>query len=302
MNNLIRAIISPNYSLLLLVLGITLSGCNQTQLPESQQAFNQSIEKIRKNYNEAVASKNDFPRQNAEAEFVAYLRESSHVSENWAAEVATIAASSRLFDDPVSIIAEQDTQIYHLLISDSDAVNWAKNLKKGDRVVFSGTLGKEQSLTISGGISAPEFRFYPNMVGSEGTQQRFNQELAGSVPAIAAIIDIPKIAGKAEEEAAEILGPPSSCENVKQGKKCFYQTGEIEVVFISGKADWITVNALDSAPYSEDALPLLGLERSPASFSNDFVMRWSGVPTLLEVSIFSARDHVDYAYIKTTTP
>lgn len=117
-----------------------------------------------------------------------------------------------------------------------------------------------------------------------------------------AMFDIPSIAGKVEEQVAAALGEPNSCENIKQGKKCFYQPGETEVVFISGKADWITINALDNAPYSEDALPLLGLEKASASFSNNFVTRWSEIPGLLEVSIFPAQGHVDYAYIKTATP
>jgi len=121
-------------------------------------------------------------------------------------------------------------------------------------------------------------------------------------PTITAVVDVPSIAGKAEGQVAAALGEPNSCENIKQGKKCFYLPGDAEVVFISGKADWITINSLDSAPYSEDALPLLGIEKASASFSNDFVMRWSGVPGLLEVSIFPAQGHVDYAYIKTATP
>ncbi len=140
--------------------------------------------------------------------------------------------------------------------------------------------------------------------GGEQPQAPASAESAAPLPEpkITAVVNVPEIAGKAEEQVAAALGEPTSCEDTKQGKKCFYQPGDTEVVFISGKADWITVNALDSAPYSEDALPLLGLEKSSASFSNDFVMRWSGVPGLLEVSIFPAQDHVDYAYIKTKTP
>lgn len=121
-------------------------------------------------------------------------------------------------------------------------------------------------------------------------------------PKITAVINVPEIAGKAKEQVATILGEPISCEDTKYGKKCFYQPGDTEVVFISGKADWITVNAMDNAPYSEDALRLLGLEQTSVSFSNDFVMRWNGIPGLLEVSIFPAQDYVDYAYIKTKTP
>src|SRR3546814_14841738 len=81
---------------------------------------------------------------------------------------------------------------------------------------------------------------------------------------VVAIVDVPEIAGKAQTEVAALLGEPTSCETVKQGKKCFFKPGETEIVFISGKADWITVEALDRAPYSEEALPLLGLNNYPA--------------------------------------
>ena len=119
---------------------------------------------------------------------------------------------------------------------------------------------------------------------------------------VVAIVDVPKIAGKNQKEVAALLGEPTSCETVKQGKKCFFKPGETEIVFISGKADWITVEALDSVPYSEEALPLLGLEKTTAVFSNQNTMRWETIPGLLEVSVFPAQNGVDYAYIKTATP
>jgi hypothetical protein len=116
------------------------------------------------------------------------------------------------------------------------------------------------------------------------------------------IVDVPKIAGKTQKDVATVLGEPTTCETVKQGKKCFFKLGETEVVFISGKADWITVEALDTAPYSDEALPLLGLEKGTAAFSNESTMRWETIPGLLEVSIFPGQGGVDYAYIKTSTP
>ncbi len=89
---------------------------------------------------------------------------------------------------------------------------------------------------------------------------------------------------------------------MKQGKKCFFKPGETEIVFISGKADWITVEALDNAPYSDEVLPLLGLEKVTAVLSNESTIRWETIPGLLDVSIFPAQSGVDYAYIKTSTP
>ena len=124
----------------------------------------------------------------------------------------------------------------------------------------------------------------------------------GEDPKNSAIVDIPLIAGKTQEKVAAVLGQPAACENVKQGKKCSYQPGKTDIVFIAGKADWITVNALDDVPYSKNALPFLGLEASTPSFANKFVMRWSGVSNLIDVSIFPSEGQVSYAYIKTATP
>src|SRR5690606_29103293 len=111
------------------------------------------------------------------------------------------------------------------------------------------------------------------------------------------IVNVPEIAGKSEAQIAAILGEPISCEDTNYDKKCFYQQGHTEIVFISEKADWITISALDSVPYSGKALPFLGIDESSASVSNSFVMRWSRVPSFLEISIFPAQGHVDYAYI-----
>lgn len=115
------------------------------------------------------------------------------------------------------------------------------------------------------------------------------------------VVDVPKLAGKSEAEVAALLGDPTSCETVKQGKKCTYTTGETDVVFISGKADWISVDALDSAPYSSDALPLIGFEPATPDFSNEHVMRWRNLPGVLEVSLAPAGGGVDFAYIKIST-
>ena len=119
---------------------------------------------------------------------------------------------------------------------------------------------------------------------------------------VTAIVYVQKVAGKSQAEVAALLGAPTSCEVIKQGKKCSYAPGETDVVFISGKADWITIEGLDLAPYSDAALPFLGVERTAPAFANENVMRWGTIPGLLEVSIFPAQTGVDYAYIKSSTP
>jgi len=114
-------------------------------------------------------------------------------------------------------------------------------------------------------------------------------------PAAVALIDVPKVAGRTQKEVAELLGEPTSWGTGKQGKKGLFKPGVTEIVFISGTADWITVEALDGAPYSEEVLPLLGIQKTTAVLSNENTIRWETIPGLLAVSVFPAQDGVDYA-------
>ena len=115
------------------------------------------------------------------------------------------------------------------------------------------------------------------------------------------IVDVTKIAGKTKDQVSTYLGKPSSCGKSKYGKKCQYQRGETEIVFINGKADWITVEGIDHIPFSKSALSAIGLEESLPSFSNNFSLRWSSIQGLMEVSIFKGASKCDYAYVKVKT-
>ena len=115
------------------------------------------------------------------------------------------------------------------------------------------------------------------------------------------LVDMTKIAGKSENEVSVYLGQPSSCGSSKYGKKCQYQKGETEIVFINGKADWITVEGIDHIPFSKSALRAIGLKEARPSFSNNFMLRWDSIQGLMEVSIFKGASKSDYAYIKVKT-
>ena len=122
-----------------------------------------------------------------------------------------------------------------------------------------------------------------------------------SIAQAAPVVEVLEIAGKSESEVAAYLGAPSSCGKSKYGKKCQYAKGETEIVFIKGKADWITVEGIDSIPFSKSALAAIGLERASPSFSNNFTLRWNNIQGLMEVSLFKGAAQSDYAYIKTKT-
>lgn len=115
------------------------------------------------------------------------------------------------------------------------------------------------------------------------------------------IVDATKIAGKTESKVSAYLGKPSSCGKSKYRKKCQYQKGETEIVFINGKADWITVEGINHNSFSKYALSAIGLKELRPSFSNNFTLRWNSIQGLMEVSIFKGASKADYAYIKVKT-
>ncbi|MCG5240066.1 hypothetical protein ACIU1J_01805 [Azospirillum doebereinerae] len=111
------------------------------------------------------------------------------------------------------------------------------------------------------------------------------------------VFNLPEIALKQQSDVRKVLGSPSKCEKIKQGEKCYFQKGLVEIVFIEGKADWITVN-YDNFPYGPDALPMIGLEKSKPTVSNNFVVSWNGVTHTTEEDASGATKFVTLALIQ----
>lgn len=114
-----------------------------------------------------------------------------------------------------------------------------------------------------------------------------------SVAHAEAIVDVTKIAGKSQKEVTAYLGKEMSCGKSKYGKKCQYKKGETEIVFIKGKADWITVEGIDNIPFSESALSALGLKEKRPSFENNFTLRWEPIQGLKSVPVFKGASKSD---------
>ncbi len=115
------------------------------------------------------------------------------------------------------------------------------------------------------------------------------------------LVDVRALAGQSKDDVASIMGTPLQCSKSKYGEKCAYELVETEIVFIDGKADWITVEGIDDAPYSNDTIELLGLESTAPSFENAFTKRWDSVDGFRSVSLFKGASNADYAYIKCYT-
>jgi hypothetical protein len=116
------------------------------------------------------------------------------------------------------------------------------------------------------------------------------------------VVDIPKLAGQSMKQVGEQLKATPTCAKNKRGTKCDYYDGRIEIVYIDGMADWITVNGLEQVPFTDAGIVQLGFNRKSPSFHSPMVMRWNSLPDVLEVSMFKGHTGTDYAYIKVKTP
>jgi hypothetical protein len=115
------------------------------------------------------------------------------------------------------------------------------------------------------------------------------------------VVDIPKIAGKEPAAAEKILGKPTDGEKTKHGKTLIYKKGKVEIVYINGKADWITVNDLNGVPFDESATKALGLDLAKPTFKGPMAIRWEPAGKLASVAVFELEGKVGYAYIKVAT-
>jgi hypothetical protein len=123
-------------------------------------------------------------------------------------------------------------------------------------------------------------------------------DAASSAP----VVKIPEIAGKSAEQLRALLGPPEYCESSLYSSRCSYAPGRTEVVFIDGKADWITVNELGETPLGPQALRRLGLPPSAPQLSAAGQLAWTGLAGLKQLSLIGEGDRLEYARVKVSTP
>ena len=117
------------------------------------------------------------------------------------------------------------------------------------------------------------------------------------------ILDIKSIAGKSSSSVEKVLGHPCREEKVKDGFKThkvkYYRNGDIEIVYVQGVADWITIQRNCNIIYGEDALSQFGLPKMSPTFINPTaVIRWENIPNIKELSLFpGGNGKCFYAYI-----
>jgi hypothetical protein len=134
---------------------------------------------------------------------------------------------------------------------------------------------------------------------------------AGKSPSTT-IVNLKTIAGKTSQEVEAILGKAESTEKASpSGTPCkenpcdksLYQSGKFEIIYINGKADWITINNVSDHALNDKNIELLGLPASEPAFNNPTsTIRWEAVEGINSISFFNnGSGKIDYINIKTAT-
>lgn len=123
------------------------------------------------------------------------------------------------------------------------------------------------------------------------------------------IFQLYQVAGKSPEEVEKVLGKGKLIDSIsdrRAGCKADcpkIQYGDIEIVYINGKADWIKVDNLGKYNYDEKAIELVGVEqRKLPDFKNNIVIRYTNFDEFDELQIFeNGKGQINYIYIKIKT-
>ena len=126
---------------------------------------------------------------------------------------------------------------------------------------------------------------------------------AGAMAPSGGPVDVRPLAGQAEAGVRAMLGEPTACTDVPQGRSCRYARGRAEVVFIDGMADWIRVGDLGGAPFDAASLQKLGIGPADPASKDATSIRWQNVDGFREVEMVAgAGGGIDHVQLKAMTP
>lgn len=126
------------------------------------------------------------------------------------------------------------------------------------------------------------------------------------------LIKINDIVGKTLKQTEKLLGKATNIDKARPSgtpcktnggcDKAQFQAGKYEILFINGKADWITINELFGFDLDESSIQLLGLPKSAPNVNSASLIRWVNVKGIKEITFFkNGSDKIDYIYIKAKT-
>lgn len=121
------------------------------------------------------------------------------------------------------------------------------------------------------------------------------------------IFNVQSIANLKEDEVNKILGNPYAAENTINGVRKYYSNdlANVEVTYISQKADWIKILPKYEIPFEKESLKYIKLfpkSKQTYEITNELIML-RGMDQYEEVAIYSGDNAlINYYFIKTKTP
>jgi len=116
--------------------------------------------------------------------------------------------------------------------------------------------------------------------------------------ATAVQVDVIPFAGALRAKAEEVLGAPQRCEAALASERCRYAHG-VEVVYIEGRADWITVQlGYERYPLEPSTLAAVGLPVAEPSITTQHELIWSGHAGFKSVQLVGDENGATYVRIK----
>lgn len=118
----------------------------------------------------------------------------------------------------------------------------------------------------------------------------------------ASLADVIAIAGKDQAAVSKRLGEPQSCDIGEYSQRCQYNGVGVEITYINGKADWITVPLRSQElPLAATTLAVLGLPQREPDEINEHEDIWRGLAGYREVRLVGNAQGAIYARIKVST-
>lgn len=130
----------------------------------------------------------------------------------------------------------------------------------------------------------------------------FETPAPGAAQSEAGAIPLVRFAGRTRDEVREVLGEPRRCESGTDSERCVYDASRVQITYINGKADWITIPLYDV----EDVLAPQTLARFGLPVRDPDVIEqnsnlWRDLGGYRELRL-SGGEGASFLFVKVTTP
>lgn len=180
------------------------------------------------------------------------------------------------------------------------AYGWVKSKNKlGGYTDFQRFVANEKTVFLEEREAERTMAAWREAMGGRMTDQSLANMPNDQTAKIPVIFDVKTVVGKTPAEVSKLLGKPPETEKTKYGTKYLYKSPEVEILFMSGKANVITVYGLGAIPFGPAAIQALGFPASKPSFANEqIMMRWEPAsPTIKRVQISRGQNNCDFATV-----